>query len=273
MKLYIDESGNTGEILSKDSKFNFEEQPYYVLAGIFADSDTGSKLESFIAILKIKYHIQGDELKAKNIYSSKPAFVSEHVDFIVTNKIPFFIELMDKLFYLNIQIVECFVIPYYSLPLNDHTIYGKRYIISTIGKLLNKDIYQGLIETIKENTNDSLESFYDYLINCFDSIDQQEIKINVEQTKIDYFEDKEENEANALKKFLPIPDENPNKKLIHLLPNYNAFTNLIARANKYDIDFLGGNGFEIIHDEQKQFDIIFKTAFKTMQNPDKDFFC
>ena len=137
---------------------------------------------------------------------------------------------------------------------------------------MNHDIYQSLIETVKENTNASLENFYDLLINYFDSINQHEIKINVEQTKIDYLETKEDNAEDELKKFLPIPDENPNKRLLHLLPNFIAFTDLVARAHKHDIDFLDGKGFEIIHDEQKQFDIIFKSVFKTMQTTDTDSF-
>ena len=179
---------------------------------------------------------------------------------------------MDKLFYLNIQLVEHFIIPYYSLPLNDQTIHRKRYVASTIGRFLNQNIYQSLIETIKENTNESLENFYDLLINHFDTINQAEIKINVEQTKVNYLEDKEKSEENALKKYMPIPDENPNKRLIHLLPNYNAFTNLIARTHKHDIDNLGNSGFEIIHDEQKQFDVIFESAFEAMQTSDTDSF-
>lgn len=272
MKLYIDESGNTGETLSKDSIFNFKEQPYYVLAGILADDETSIKLESFITTQKAKHHIQGNELKAKNIYSSKYTFVSELVDYIISNHIPFFIELMDKLFYLSIQLVDYFIIPYYSLPLNDQTIHRKRYIASTIGEYLNQNIYQSLVETVKENTNAALEDFYDLLINHFDSINQPEIKINIEQTKIDYFEDKDDNEEVALKKYLPIPNENPKRRLIHLLPNYNAFTNLIARAQKYDLYYQDNNGFEIIHDEQKQFDIIFNSAFETMQTIDTDSF-
>src|SRR5690606_30556304 len=115
-------------------------------------------------------------------------------------------------------------------------------------------------------TNDSLEKFYDYLIDYFDNTNQNEIKINVEQTKIDYLEEKEESPEEALRKFFPLPDENPNKRLIHLLPNYNAFTNLIARAQKHVDGLPKDMSFEIIHDEQKQFDIIFQSALEAMKN-------
>jgi|SRR5690554_59185 len=270
MKLYIDESGNTGETLSKESEFNFREQPYYVLAGLFVKNELEEELQDFVDELKTKYRVQGNELKAKNLYESKHLFITELVEFIIDKKIPFFIELMDKLFYLNIQLVEYFIVPYYSLPINDENIYRKRFIASTLGQFLNQDIYQKFIDTIKENTNDALEKFYDELISHFKNTNQNEIKINVEQTKTDYFEKKENNPEQALKDFLPIPDENPNKRLIYLLPNYNAFTNLIARAQKYINDTSPESGFDIIHDEQKQFDVIFATALELMKNNDTD---
>src|SRR5690606_36770356 len=114
---YIDESGNTGETLSKDSKFNFIDQRYYVLTGVLLDDNSQTALSAFIHSQITKHRIQGNELKAKNLYDSKPAFISELVDFIVANKTPFFIELMDKHLYLHIQLVEYFIVPYYSLPI------------------------------------------------------------------------------------------------------------------------------------------------------------
>lgn len=268
MKLYIDESGNTGETLSKDSKFNFVEQPYYVLTGILLDDNTQLCFETFLNNQKIKHRIQGNELKAKNLYDSKRVFISELTDYIIDNKIPFFVELMDKQFYIHIQLVEYFIVPYYSLPLTNENIFRKRFIASSLGQFMNQTIYQCFIDTIKENSSVALENFYDILINHFNSIGQNEIKINVEQTKIDYLEMKEENPEKALKHFFPIPDENPHKRLIHLLPNYNAFTNLIARTQK----FLNEIKFEIIHDEQKQFDVIFQSALESMKTNDSDKF-
>jgi len=268
--LYIDESGNTGETLSKNFKFNFENQPYYVLAGILLDEKSQVALSAFINSQIARHRIQGNELKAKNLYESKPIFIAELVDYIVTNKIPFFIELMDKYFYLHIQLVEYFIVPYYSIPINDENIFQKRCIASTLGRLLNQDIYQSFIDTIKENTPEALENFYNILITHFEQAGLNEIKTNVEQTKNDYLERKAEDPKKAFKEFFPMPDENPNKRLIHLLPNFNAFTNLVARANKYVEDNLTNKYFEIIHDEQKQFDLIFLSALEKMKNLETD---
>ncbi len=270
INLYIDESGNTGETLSKDSKFNFIDQPYYVLAGLLLDENSQIDLSAFVNSQIQKHRIQRNELKAKKIYESKPNFIAELVDYIVINEIPFFIELMDKHFYLHVQLVEYFILPYYSLPINDENISSKRFLASTLGQYLNESIYQSFIDAIKVNTRESLENFYDILITHFERAGHDEIKVNVEQTKIDYLERKEEDPDMALKEFFPIPDKNPNNRRIHLLPNFNAFTNLVARTQKYVDDKLINKVFEIIHDEQKQFDVIFQSALDQMKNVETD---
>ena len=268
--LYIDESGNTGETLSKDFKFNFTDQPYYVLAGILLNRNSQTALSDFMNSQKLKHKIQANELKAAKLYDSKPAFIAEMVDFILKNKIPFFIELMDKQFYLHFQLVEYFIVPYYSMPVSDENIFAKKIIASTIGQYLNENIYQSFIDAVKENTNESLENFYEILIGHFEQIGQNETKLNIEQTKTDYLERKAEDPEKALKEFFPIPDENPNNRFIHLLPNFNAFTNLVARTQKYVDGNSANKNFEIIHDEQPQFDKIFQSALELMKNVETD---
>lgn len=270
MNFYVDESGNTGETLSKEFKFNFEQQPNYVLSGILLDEEQQTALRLFLESQVEKFKVQGNELKAGNLYNSNPKFVTEFVDYLLQNNIPFFIELMDKCYYLNFQLIEYFIVPYYSMPLNDENIFFKRFLASNLSKVLNQDIYQNFINTVKENTNESLENFYETLINHFQAAGRDELKLSVEQTKIDYFEAKEIDAVQALKKFSPIPDENPKQRLLHFLPNFNAFTNLVARAQRYIDENLNHKEFQIVHDEQKQFDIIFKSGLKQMKNVKTD---
>jgi hypothetical protein len=270
MKLYIDESGNTGETLSQDGNFNFVEQPFYVLSGLLVNDTAKVALEAFVSQLKVKYHIQGNELKSKGIYKSKSNFLKELVDYLTDKKIPVFTELMDKLYYIHTQLIEYFIVPYYSLEFNDLNIEKKRIISAELGKFLNQDIYDKFLIAIKMNSNESLEEFYEVLINHFDAINEEELKKNVQLTKEDYFDEKSINPVSALRKFFPIPDENPNNRLIHLLPNYNAFTNLIGRVQKYVIDFTSKDYFDIIHDEQKQFDVIYKKTIQSMKQLNLD---
>lgn len=270
MKLYIDESGNTGEALSQNGNFNFTEQPYYVLSGLFADDETKEALEIFVADLKIKHHIQGNELKSKSIYKTKSNFLTELIDYLTDKQIPIFTELMDKHYYIHIQLIEYFIVPYYSLEFTNSNIEKKRIASSELGQFLNQDIYDRFVIAIKANTNESLEEFYDVLISHFNEINEVTLKNNVELTKKDYFAAKEKSSEQALKNFFPIPDKNPKNRLIHLLPNYNAFTNLIGRTQKFVEDFTKEQDFSIIHDEQKQFDVIFEKALLLMKEADSD---
>lgn len=272
MKLYIDESGNTGETLCVNSRFNFEEQPYYVLAGISLNDSQRENIEAFIAELKIRFNVQGNELKAKNLYESKPLFIKELVEYIIKNEIRFFIELMDKRFYIHMPLIDYFLIPYYSLSIIEKHLFEKRMVASHLEELLNIDFYDKFISAVKENTNEALEEFYDFLIDYFNNIGNKELSDNVSMTKEEYYEMKEDDPAEALRRFLPIPDENPNRRLIHFLPNYGAFTNIIGRANLFRIEYSDDTEFEIIHDEQKQFDIIFEEALEDMKNIDSDSF-
>lgn len=270
--VYIDESGNTGETLGVNGRFNFSDQPYYVLAGVMSNAMMEGELKIFVDSLRTKYRFQGDELKAKNFYDRRPKVIAEVVEFVSQKRIPVFIEIMDKTFYLNIQLVEYFLLPYYAFRLSDELIHKKRYIVTSLRKFLTQNVYEQLFVAVKTYTHESLELFYDQLIQHFSSLKSDEgdvLSKSVQQTKIDFQEAKKQDPNRALRKFLPLPDENPRKRLIHLLPNYPAFTNLVARAENYR-NAKGLTPINIIHDEQKQFDIIFETAFNQMKTSNTD---
>lgn len=270
MKLYIDESGNTGETLVSEGGFNFQDQPYYVLAGIFVSDEIQADFQSTLSSLKTKYRIQGVEFKSKSIYEGKDRFVEELVDYLLDKSIPFFIEIMDKSFYLNIQLVDHFILPYSSLPITERNVETRRQLASSLGEYVNPEVHQRLIDTVKSNSNNSIEEFYDYLIDFFNSLNLDHIKIHIQQTKQDYMDMKIDDPSKALESFLPIPDKNPKDRLIHLLPNYNAFTNLIGRGLKLAIRKFQTSSFGIVHDEQKQFDVIFQRAFDSMKEMDSN---
>ena len=62
LNYYIDESGNTGDVLSTGNDFDFSGQPIFSLACVGVDQT--EKLDEFIHKLKSKYKIQGKELKS-----------------------------------------------------------------------------------------------------------------------------------------------------------------------------------------------------------------
>ena len=97
-------------------------------------------------------------------------------------------------------------------------------------------------EKIKEEKDLYLKIIYQCIVN--------DIGISIE----DYFDIKDkEGLDNAVRKFLPIPDENKKGQLIYLLPQISSLTNLVARVN-----YFNGNLEDInfIHDQQVHFDNI-----------------
>jgi len=63
MKYYIDESGNTGDLIMTEENLNFSSQEYFTLACIGLEDEKLIDLENYIKKLKKKYKIQNKELK------------------------------------------------------------------------------------------------------------------------------------------------------------------------------------------------------------------
>ncbi|THF53006.1 DUF3800 domain-containing protein [Flavobacterium supellecticarium] len=270
MKIYIDESGNTGPIQFKNSTSNFEDQPLYVLAGLILGLDAKIKLEAFVNELRVKYKIQGNELKAKSLYESNFKFCEDLIMYLVKEKVPIFIELMDKMYFVNQHLVDYVFVPHYSYPvITDEIIFMKRFIASNLDKYINSGIYQSFLDSMTNYNNGSLEIFYqrltEHLENSKGEVFQLLLK-NARATIDEYYELKHTDAEKALKFYLPIPDPNPKGRLLFLLPNFNAFTNLLARAEKFN----STDEIDIIHDEQKQFDVIFESALKQMKEVEVD---
>jgi len=66
LNYYIDESGNSGDVLSAGENFDFCGQQVFSLACIGVSDVV--KLDDFISTLKNKHRIQGAELKSTKIY-------------------------------------------------------------------------------------------------------------------------------------------------------------------------------------------------------------
>ncbi len=114
LKYYVDESGNTGDVLNTGDNFDFGGQSVFALACIGFDDHT--RLEDIISSLRKKYKIQAAELKCKALYKSSPKLFADLIDHLCSEKIPIFIEAVDKRYFVSINIVNCHVMPAYSSP-------------------------------------------------------------------------------------------------------------------------------------------------------------
>lgn len=105
LNIFIDESGNTGDIrIDRDEDFHFNGQPYFVLAGVGIYDNDRSEIESFVQDMKRKYRLQSPELKSSKLYDTKPNLVIELIDYLWLNQYPIFVEINDKKYFLCMQI-------------------------------------------------------------------------------------------------------------------------------------------------------------------------
>jgi len=112
LNYYIDESGNSGDVLSTGNNFDFYGQPVFSLACVGIDES--HNIEEYILNLKKQYRIQGTELKSTNIIKNKIKFVVDLISYIRKKEIPVFIEAVDKKYFISANIINCHVIPPYS---------------------------------------------------------------------------------------------------------------------------------------------------------------
>ena len=92
---YIDESGHSGDMINSGRRYDFEGQPYFVLAAIGLED--AALMESYICELRRLHRIAPGELKSKSL-QKKPRFVADLIDYVRKQQVPLFIELVDKRF-------------------------------------------------------------------------------------------------------------------------------------------------------------------------------
>ena len=266
MNLYLDESGNTGDLARTSSALDFGGQPVFSLAAI-GISDEEHLSKSLLALRK-KHNVQAAELKLSRLLKRKPDFALDAIDLLIQNKIPFFVEVVDKKYQLAVSITNGFIWPpYFNTAESQETVYLKNIFADYIYHKLSNEMFFGFVECMNAPSNEKTGAYFD-LLRDFISNDSHEIASaiasQVEESKDDFrIMIKQENER-AHRRFLPLPDIGKRDQEVWILPNFSSFTNIYARTNL----FLSGKleGTRIFHDEQAHFDEIISCAKSQVEN-------
>lgn len=264
-KYYLDECGNTGDLIKPDFSLSFGGQPLFSLSCVGVDDEI--KMFDKLSALKLKYGIE-NELKSTEIYSFKPGFFLELVKYLVEEKVPIFVELVDKKFCVIANLINSLIIPFYSHidETDGNNQYARNHLADYMWhklpvrylELFNNVCIQresaGVIDFLHE-----LKSFFESSsCDMFEKNDISDlIAVSIDEFLSfchDYGEDA------AVKKYLPLPDVlNKSKrkskiKIINILPHVHSFFNIIGRLNKYHL----GDMADVVlnHDEQQEFDSI-----------------
>lgn len=265
-KFYIDESGNSGDLIMSDKNINFASQEYFTLACVGFEDEGLDNLETFINDLKRKYKIQIAELKfanIKHIFGHKIGFILELLKYIEEDS-KFLIEIIDKKYIIAANIVNCLINPPYFQPERDIEDEKKSNSILAqwIYEYIPNEFFIDFSNVSRNPSKNSLDKLFQDLMNLVKKIDTESSKaliILIEESIDDYqiMQDKlKDNKSGreAYTYFLPLPDYNKRGELIGMLPYIASFTNLHARLNHlYGVDL---SSITIIHDNQVHFDDI-----------------
>lgn len=265
---YIDDSGNTGDLISTGNNFDFGGQPVFALAAVGIPDK--KLITDFFRDLKRKYNIQSGELKAAKIYKKKPKLLVELISYLVNEKLPIFIELVDKKYFIATNLVNYHVMPPYFFPPEDQkTLFLRKTFADFIYENAPDSVFQKFIQACQEPSESALKDSFSEIRKFPQGIESdlaEYFERSVVESLDDFEKMKKQEGREAYKRFLPLPDDNKHLKLVWMLPNLSSFTNLYARINKFvdcDIDSVN-----LFHDEQLQFDEILAKNKEIAENLD-----
>lgn len=272
LKYYIDESGHSGDLASSTGKnYDFEGQPYFTLAAV-GITDL-SVLDKSISALRLKHKIPEGELKSKGL-QSKPKFVAETIELLISMKCPILVEIIDKRYFICIEIVNCILMP----PLlgydgSRQVWWMKNVLVDWLYDRIPNENLNQLVEACRNPSDHALMSVLGGLLRfSFSKPAKNEIpeiaeclRQMVEETIKAYGEMRIKNQSAHLS-FLPMPDINKRQRKVWMLPNLSSLTNLYARLNLLHKKKL--NGIQLVHDQQSQFDEILVSAKLSAEKQD-----
>jgi hypothetical protein len=254
---YIDESGNTGDLVRSKDGAGFDSQPVFVLACIGCDDTQALARE--IERLKTLYKVQAPELKSGSL-ANKPQFITDLAAFLRAKNFPLLIEVTDKRFFLVSFIVDRLVL----------TPLGAEIDYAADTRWMKKQMAEYLYHWMPEKV-------IDYYIECCDRPSAKNVKrtLNALKTWLARRDDQmadgilrfvRENiaeltaelrkDGDAYQRFLPDPDKSTRDLPVWILPNLSSFANIYGRINMRHGAKVGG--VTLVHDEQKHFEHILR---------------
>jgi len=269
---YLDECGNTGDLLKKRFDLNFAGQPLFALSCIGIDKI--KEMDKFVKQLQDEYGIN-TELKSSELYKNHPEFFLKLAKYIVNNRMPLLVELVDKKYCITTSIVNHHVLPPYFMPdESDGEIQNYRnliadYLAFNLPEENFKKFNDACLLCTEENVLDAMISLRDY----FSGEDCQIEGVNklVEESIDDYMTIKcRDGEDKAIKMFVPIPDESSKgkrknkRKNINLLSHIHCIYNIVGRLNKYHLGDV--SSVTLYHDVQDDYDDIFSNNVESLKD-------
>lgn len=246
MKIYFDESGQSGCVLQKEDLLNFQTQPTFALAALIVkDEKEEQKIIQKYEIFKERYKING-EIKGNEILTKD---CNEELNYILKNIFDnkhFFIIIYDKRFYIStLLLTALYGLEYQSIIPNHYY---------TQATFLSKQKDDFFIEYLKFIENPTKEAFKEYLrfiieYNYIGNKNEDNAVVSIAKEILEEkISDKFCNDFMTFGWYT-------NDKVVNLI-NLNALSELIFFI-KSEIK-VSNNSIEYYHDNIKEFEETFK---------------
>ncbi|WP_347368983.1 DUF3800 domain-containing protein [Vibrio vulnificus] len=264
-KYYIDESGNTGDLIVTEKNANFSSQEYFTLACVGLENSRLGELFEYIEKLKKKYKIQSKELKfskIKGLFGKKIGFMLELTKYIEEES-DFIIEIVDKKYIVSTNIVNCLINPPYFQPdMEPEQAKSMHLELSQwVYDYVPEDFFIKFTNASRSPSEESLRGLFDDLLNITKKVNSpltEAVCMGIEESLDDFHRFKQQSnlDREAHTYFFPLPDLNKRGEVLAILPYIGSFYNIHARLNYiFDQDL---SNVVVVHDNQSHFDDILK---------------
>lgn len=255
---YIDESGNTGDLSSVKIDTYFTEQRMFALAAVGVTLD--DEFTKQFGALKVAHHIQAPEVKSKQAYD-RPRFILAMLDLLACRSCPIFIEIVDKHYFVVINMIERMVAPYVGkCDTRPDALWMKGVMADHMALYAPPELTHAFAACCQSRDHTQIRDLYKRIIAWAEG-DRASLEIGggISRFTRDSLKDfRKLPKARAVERALPVPDANPGGKLLWVLPNMTSFTHLYARINRYTSKEV--SAVTLFHDEQLQFGDILQHA-------------
>lgn len=252
---FLDESGNTGDLVRSGENFDFGRQEIFALACLGVGDIEALKSE--LLRLKVKYRIFAPELKS-SLARDKPGFVLELADFIERMNWPFLAEVVDKRFMLTANIVNAVVLPPFGpASMTGQAFWVRNIMAEYIHTHAPSSLFRRFIAACDTPSADSILAVFKSVMDWLPHQPKNEVASAIRESVMQSREEFEEmglDASETWRRFLPSPDTGKRGQSVWMLPNLTSFTNIYARLNYLHRRHI--NGITLFHDQQDHFDDI-----------------
>jgi hypothetical protein len=220
-RYFLDESGHGGDLASAKN-LDFAGQPFFALVCVGAAD--AALLAAELDRLRVFYACGEGELKSAKLGKKLAPISQELITFLVRQRWPLFVELVDKRFFIAAHVVNHLLCGPYGL---DNVDMAGRNTLSVT----------------------SVAAVIDLLWHWLDRSDSEIAR--TAQVLTMFARDRVRKSTAKAEDFLPIADESATGKKVWMLPNLQSLTNIYARLNQSRPVSL--DGAQLVHDEQMQY--------------------